>query len=194
MEGLVKNITSGTPKQARDLPPRTARSRCYGSRPLDDIRRMASGVRDLKVWQEAVLLGGEVVKAMRQGTRREIKAFTDQVMTAATGVAAAIAEGYAHYTNAEQRAHFLQARRSLATLESQHAIARQAGLLSPAAHASLGSRLAIVSRLLTGYLGYLERQIAIEGEASQPLRPVAPLASLLGHIGSAGQLADRPAP
>jgi four helix bundle protein len=111
-------------------------TRCGGT-----LATMASGVRDLKVWQEAVLLGGEVVRAMRQGTRREIKAFTDHVMHAAVAVASNIAEGYGHYTNLEQRKYFLEARRALSTLETQLAIARQAGLITPASQASLTGKI-----------------------------------------------------
>jgi len=151
---------------------------------------MASGIRDLKVWQEAVLLGGEVVRAMRQGSRREIKAFTDHVMHTAVGVAAAIAEGYGHYSNVEQRPHFAQAKRCLATLETELAIARQAGLMTPAVHAALGVRIAVVSRLLTGYLGFLDRQLTVEQDASHIARS-APVASLLVHTASHGALGDR---
>ena len=157
--------------------------------PRADIAAMASGIRELKVWQEAVLLGGEVVRAMKQGSRREIKAFTDHVMHAAVAVAAAIAEGYGRYSNTEQRVHFLEAKRCLLSLETQLAIARQAGLMSPEAHASLGNRIAGVSRLVTGFISYLDRQIAIEQETSQPGRPIAPLASLVGA--NSPQLADR---
>ena len=151
---------------------------------------MASGIRDLKVWQESVLLGGEVVRAMRQGSRREIKAFTDHVMDTAVAVAAAIAEGYGHYTNVEQRPHFAQARRCLATLETELAIARQAGLMTPAVHATLGVRIAAVSRLLTGYLTYLDRQLTVEQEAAQIARS-APVASLLAHAATHSQPGDR---
>lgn len=151
---------------------------------------MASGVRDLKVWQESVVLGGEVVKAMRQGSRREIKAFTDHVMHAATAVAAAIADGCGHHSNAQQRPHFVEAKRSLVALETQLAIARQAGLITPAAQASLGTRINSVSRLLTGYLTYLDRQIAIEQETQMP-RTLPPLGSLVGHGTPNAPIADR---
>jgi four helix bundle protein len=153
------------------------------------LSRMASGVRDLKVWQEAVLLGGEVVRAMRQGSRREIKAFTDHVMHHAVAVASNIAEGYGHYTNAEQRWYFLEAKRSLVTLETQLAIARQAGLISPASLASLAGKIAGVSRLLIGYISYIERQITAEQEASQPVRGAANL-GMIAPVASS-QLADR---
>ena len=151
---------------------------------------MASGVRNLNVWQESVLLGGEVVKAMRQGSRREIKAFTDHVMHAAVAVAAAVADGYGHFSNAQQRPHFVEAKRSLVALETLLAIARQAGLITPAAQAALCTRISSVSRLLTGYLTYLDRQIAIEQE-TQLARPLAPIGSVVAHAASAVPLADR---
>ena len=151
---------------------------------------MATGVRDLKVWQEAVLLGGEVVRAMRQGTRREIKAFTDHVMHGAVAVASNIAEGYAHYTHPEQRKYFLEAKRALSTLETQLAIARQAGLITPASHASLTGKITGVARLLTGYISYIDRQVATEQEAAPAVR-ATPAMTLLGQP-SVGQLGDRP--
>lgn len=136
------------------------------------------------------MLGGEVVKAMRQGSRREIKAFTDHVMHGAVAVASNIAEGYGHYTNAEQRRYFVEAKRSLVTLETQLAIARQAGLISAAGHASLTGKIAGVSRLLTGYVSYIERQIAAEEDAARPGRTV-PAVGMLQSQQVVAQLADR---
>src|SRR5262245_32396267 len=39
--------------------------------PQPHIVSMAGGLRDLKVWQEAVALAGETVRVMRQHVRRE---------------------------------------------------------------------------------------------------------------------------
>ena len=44
---------------------------------------MAANIRDLKVWQEAVALGAEVVRCAKQGARRETKVVTDQLMLCA---------------------------------------------------------------------------------------------------------------
>src|SRR5215213_4005942 len=41
------------------------------------VRAMATGVKELKLWQEAVALAGEVVRVARTAARRETKAFTD---------------------------------------------------------------------------------------------------------------------
>ena len=44
---------------------------------------MGLGLRDLRVWQEAVALGADVIRSMRQTNRREIKAITEHTMITA---------------------------------------------------------------------------------------------------------------
>ncbi len=134
---------------------------------------MSSGMKDLKVWQEAVALAGEVVRAVRQATRRETKSFTDQMMQSSVAVASSIAQGYASYAPEEQRLSYSDARRALLDLETRVAVAKQSGLLQPPIIAQLTVRLTTVSRLLAGYVAYLDRQaessIALPGLA-HPLR------------------------
>ncbi len=119
---------------------------------------MTSGVKDLKVWQESVALAGEVVRAAKQATRRETKSFTDELMQSAVVVASSIAQGYASYAPEEQRLAYSNARRALLDLETRLSIARQAGLLQAPTVVQLAGRLHTVSRLLAGYVGYLDRQ------------------------------------
>lgn len=119
---------------------------------------MASGVKDLKVWQEAVALAGDVVRAVKQATRRETKQFTDEMMQSAVEVASSIAQGYASYAADEQRRSYAEARRALLDLETRLTVARQAGLIPAAVLVQLAGRLATVSRLLAGYVAYLDRQ------------------------------------
>ena len=133
---------------------------------------MATSVKDLKLWQEAVALGGDVIRTVRQHNRREVKSFGERVMASAVDVATAIAEGYSRYDTAEQRPHFLAARAALVALETHLALARQADLIPAATLAQLTTRSANVSRLLSGYLGYLERQLEPDrppGERRQPV-------------------------
>ena len=120
---------------------------------------MAASIRDLKVWQEAVALAAETVRAARQNARRETKVVTDQIMLTALQAAGAIADGYGRYTSPEQRQLYRSAKRELLRLETQLAVARQAELLSAQTHSDLSNRIQSVSRLLGGYLVYLERQI-----------------------------------
>ena len=120
---------------------------------------MAAGLRDLKVWQEAVALAGDVVRLLRQAARRETKVVSDQLMTTAVAVACHIADGYGRYTAPEQRQLYRAARRDLLRLETELAVLRHADLLSATSHADLLHRIQLVTRLLGGYLVYLERQV-----------------------------------
>src|SRR5206468_1505042 len=85
---------------------------------------MAAGVRDLKVWQEAVALAGEVLRAVRHNARRETKTASDALITTALAVACHVAEGYGRYTVPEQRQLYRAAKRELLRLETQLAILR----------------------------------------------------------------------
>ena len=134
---------------------------------------MAAGVRDLKVWQEAVALAGEILRIVRQGARRETKSATDALAATAIAVATDIADGYGRYTIGEQRQLYRAAKRDLLRLETQLAVLRHADLVSAAAHTELLKRLHSVARLLAGYLVYLERQRASEIEDAASTTPAS---------------------
>ncbi|MDQ3949229.1 MAG: four helix bundle protein [Gemmatimonadota bacterium] len=121
---------------------------------------MAAAIRDLKLWQEAVALAGEVIRALRATNRREVKAVVEQVMSTAVAVATHITDGYARYDAGEQHELYTAAKRELLRLETQLALARRADLLSAASDAELATRAQSVARLLVGYLAYLDRQIS----------------------------------
>lgn len=121
---------------------------------------MAANIRDLKVWQEAVALAAETVRAARQGARRESKVVSDQLMLTALAVASHVADGYGRYTPSEQRICYRAAKRDLLRLETHLAVARQAEMIPQTAHSDLTGRVQVVNRLLGGYLVYLERQRA----------------------------------
>ena len=138
---------------------------------------MAGAVKDLKVWQEAVALAGDVVRATRQAARRETKSVTDAVALTALAVAMHIAEGYGRYTVPEQRQLYRAAKRDLLRLETQLAILRHADLLSMPTHAELLKRIHTVARLLAGYVVYLERQRASEDDDDASPKPASAGAS-----------------
>jgi four helix bundle protein len=122
---------------------------------------MGLGLRDLRVWQEAVALGADVIRGMRHTNRREIKAITEHTMVSALAMAEYVAEGYGRYAPGEQRQLYRAAKRELLRLETSLAIARQADLLSATNHAQLASRIQTVNRLLSGFLVYLDRQVNV---------------------------------
>lgn len=123
---------------------------------------MGLGLRDLKVWQEAVALGAEVIRALRQTNRREIKSITEHTMMTSLQLAEHVAEGYGRYAPGEQRQLYRAAKRDLLRLETSLAVARQAELLSATHHAQLQARIQTVNRLLSGFLVYLDRQTSTE--------------------------------
>lgn len=123
---------------------------------------MGLGLRDLRVWQEAVALSAEVVRALKQSNRPQIKGFVEHVMLTSVAIAEHIAEGYGRYAPGEQRQLYRAAKRHLMKLETSLAIARQADLLSVTSHAELSARIQTVNRLLSGFLVYLERQTSSE--------------------------------
>lgn len=123
---------------------------------------MGLGLKDLRVWQEAVGLGAEVIRAMRGTNRREIKSITEHTMMTALVMAEHVAEGYGRYAPGEQRQLYRAAKRDLLKLETSLAIARQADLLSVTSHAQLTARIQTVNRLLSGFLVYLDRQLSSE--------------------------------
>ena len=123
---------------------------------------MSSGMRELRVWQEAVALAGDVVRATRQGMRRETKSVSEAVMATALAIAAHVADGYSRSAPTEQRDSYLAAKRALLRLETELAVAKHADLLPAGSFAELTTRAGQVARLLTGYLVFLDRQLTEE--------------------------------
>jgi four helix bundle protein len=123
---------------------------------------MAQGIRDLKVWQEAVALGGDVARVVRRHSARETRGLGEQLLRDGLGLAGAVADGSLCPAPADQRQHFRAARRRLLALETHLAIARHADLVPAAAAAQLGARATALGRLLAGYLSYLDRQVEEE--------------------------------
>jgi four helix bundle protein len=139
---------------------------------------MAAAIRDLKLWQEAVALAGEVIRALRATNRREVKSVVEQVMATAVAVATYITDGYGRYEAAEQQELYTAAKRELLRLETQLALARRADLLSAASDAELATRAQSVARLLVGYLAYLDRQLNDRDRS-----PVAAAAAAAARVG-----------
>lgn len=136
---------------------------------------MAAAIRDLKLWQEAVALAGEVIRSLRPANRREVKSVVEQVMATAIAVATHITDGYGRYEAVEQHQLYTAAKRELLRLETHLALARRADLLSAASDAELATRAQAVARLLVGYLAYLDRQIND--------RQAAPVAQAAARVG-----------
>lgn len=118
---------------------------------------MASALRDLRVWNEAVTTAAEVAKACRKAARPDTRQLTDLVTRCAANLAVSIGRAHARESPAAQRDALRPALEGVAALETGLAIARQAELLPAPACAELAHRAASVGRMLVGYLGYLDR-------------------------------------
>ena len=127
---------------------------------------MAAHTRELKIWQEAVSLGGEAIRVVRRSTRRETKAFTDALMLCAADAASAISEAQARSSAVGERDCYARAKRALITLETQLAIARNGGVITPADHAQLAGRIAALSHRVSNSMTYADRQVAAVAEPS----------------------------
>lgn len=147
---------------------------------------MSSGLRELRVWQESVALGGDVIRAVRPGIRRETKVLSDTIMLTALAVGSHIADGFARPTAVEQRESYINAKRALLRLETELAIARQAELVPAGSFTELCARTSQVTRLLTGYLVYLDRQIAERDTTSGPPATAASTAASPGFARAPG--------
>lgn len=121
---------------------------------------MSTGLRDLRVWQEAVALAAELLQIRRRLYRRELALPLDTLAATAIAMASEIAHGAGRYEPEAQRPSYQAAREALLRLETLLAIARQSELLEPAACSRLTDRCGAVGRLLGGYLVYLDRQLA----------------------------------
>ena len=118
---------------------------------------MATHSRETKVWQEAIGLAGDVIRVVRQATRRETKAFTDALMLSASAAASAIAEAPTRSNTQEERECYGRARRSLVAVETQLAIARVSGIIPASVHAQLAARVASLSQRVTNAVNAMER-------------------------------------
>lgn len=126
---------------------------------------MSTGIRDLRLWQEAVALGGDVSRAVHGCSRRETRQLTDRLLHTALDVAERVADGYERPPG-EQARCYRRARATLTVLETLLAIARQAGLLPAQIHTQLTARTTTVDRLLGGYLTFVNRRAGIAAEST----------------------------
>ena len=162
---LALRRSSGPAGRDRVTRPQLTGLRCFP---------MSSGLRDLRVWQEAVALAADVVRAVRPSIRRETKVISDALMTTALSVASHIADGFARPSPSEQRESYLAAKRALLRLESEMAVARQAELVAAGTFGDFAARGGQVARLLTGYLVYLDRQITDREPAASSTATTTP--------------------
>ncbi|HET7457115.1 MAG TPA: four helix bundle protein [Gemmatimonadaceae bacterium] len=133
---------------------------------------MPSSVRELRVWQEAVATAGELARVARKASRPETRTLVDLLVRCSSEVALGVARAHVKDTPTAQRDAFRLARDAAAALETGLAIARHAELFPLATCADLAVKAGNVSRLIAGYLAYLDRLIEADAEAARFTAPL----------------------
>jgi len=114
---------------------------------------------DLDVWQKARVLTNRVYEASNAGAFARDFALRDQVRKAAISIMSCIAEGFERESGDRDFRHFLSmAKGSAGEVRCQIIIAHDAGHLTDEQHTQLYSLATEVSRMLSGFIAYLDRQ------------------------------------
>ena len=116
---------------------------------------MSSSYQDLRVWQQAMKLAGEVYRCTESFPKQELYGLTSQIRRAAVSVASNIAEGKGHRSDREFLHFLFHARGSLFELETQLLLAKQLQYIPEAESATLLESVAVVARSLTGLINSL---------------------------------------
>lgn len=116
---------------------------------------MASSFKDLRVWQQAIVLAMAVYKATDFFPRHEIYGLAQQMRRAAVSVASNIAEGKGCWSTKEFRHFLFNARGSLLELKTQIVIAEKLKYFTGSQLNELRASATQVGRSLTGLLNSL---------------------------------------
>ena len=109
---------------------------------------MGTGFRDLKVWRDAKALAVDIYRLGGSPRLARDLSLRDQMRRAAVSVPSNIAEGDERDTNKDGVRFFHMAKGSPAELRTQLEIAMDAGLITPAQHAPLEERCALLAKML----------------------------------------------
>jgi four helix bundle protein len=119
-----------------------------------------SSFRDLRVWQEAMKLAGEIYRSTAKFPKHELYGLSQQIRRAAVSVPSNIAEGKGHYSDKEFTHFLFHARGSLLELQTQLMIAEELQYFSEAEGQRLLGLAEGVGRALSGLINSLQRRAA----------------------------------
>lgn len=116
---------------------------------------MSSSFRDLRVWQEVMVLSVEIYKATIGFPRHELYGLTQQTRRAAVSVPSNIAEGKGYHSDKDFARFLFHARGSLLELQTQLLIAKELQYLSNEQGKHLLTMAENVGRALSGLINSL---------------------------------------
>lgn len=120
----------------------------------------ASSFRQLRVWQDAMVLTTNIYRATSQFQKQELYGLSQQIRRAAVSVPSNIAEGKGRYSDRDFVRFLLVARGSLLELETQLLIARDLGYFTHSDADRLLGMAETVGRALSGLINSLSEQAA----------------------------------
>ena len=106
--------------------------------------------RDLVAWQKAMRLVPQVYEATNKFPQEELFGLKNQLRRAAVSIPSNIAEGQARYSHKEFQHFLVNARGSLAEVETQILLARELGYVACDQAAQLLELCAELGRILNG--------------------------------------------
>ncbi len=112
----------------------------------------------LMVWQKAIKRVSEIYQISQKFPKEETYGLTSQIRRAAISVPSNIAEGKGRYTAGEFRQFLIQARGSLAELETQIVIAGELGYLKTRQVDELKARTMEVGKMINGLIDAIARR------------------------------------
>jgi four helix bundle protein len=116
---------------------------------------MSSSFRDLRVWQSAMKLAGNIYRATAEFPKHELYGLSQQMRRAAVSVPSNIAEGKGHHSNRGFASFLFHARGSLLELQTQVEIAQDLHYLPEEDSRHLLAEAAAVGRSLSGLINSL---------------------------------------
>lgn len=119
---------------------------------------MAFDHEKLMVWQKSMRLVSEIYRVSQKFPKEETYGLISQVRRSAVSIPSNIAEGKGRYTAGEFRQFLIQARGSLAELETQIVIAGDLGYLKAQKVDELKSKTMEVGKMLNGLIDAIARR------------------------------------
>jgi four helix bundle protein len=119
---------------------------------------MSRGYQDLVAWQKSMDLVESVYHLTESFPKQETYGLTIQIRRAAVSVPSNIAEGQAHYTNADFSRFLRISRGSLAELETQVLIAERLKYVAPEHEKPITAQIHEVSRIISGPINSLQER------------------------------------
>jgi four helix bundle protein len=117
---------------------------------------MTNSFRDLKVWQEAMLLVEDVYRTSKRFPRDERFGLTSQLRRAAISIPSNIGEGGRRKRTKAQLNHLDIALGSQGEVEVQMELALRLGFCNAAAYAPVQARIERVGKMLNGLIRSLQ--------------------------------------